>query len=202
GWSAAISLVIGVPIGLAIGIGRFRGRNTMIAVANSGFGIPPIVVGLFLFLIFVRAGAFGSLNLIYTIHGMVVAQCVLDVPIVVALTASAARSIDPALIAQARALGASRGQVGAFAVREARNGVIVAAIAAIGAGLSEVGAMILVGGNIFMQTRTMAGAILTDVSAGNYAEGIAIGILLLGLVLVLAAVLTFVQLRQVSSRTE
>jgi len=150
----------------------------------------------------VRAGVFGGLNLVYTVRGMIVAQCVLDIPIVIALTAAAARTIDPGLIAQARALGASRRQVGAFAAREARNGIVVAAIAAIGAGLSEVGAMVLVGGNIFMQTRTMAGAILTDVSAGNYSEGIAVGILLLGLVFLLAAALTWVQLREASLRRE
>jgi tungstate transport system permease protein len=201
-WSAFISLLIGVPIGLAIGLGRFRGRQTMLAVANTGFGIPPIVVGLFCFLLFVRAGVFGSLNLVYTVRGMIVAQCILDVPIVIALTAAAARTIDPGLIAQARAFHASRAQVGLFAIREARNGIVVAAIAAIGAGLSEVGAMVLVGGNIYLQTRTMAGAILTDVSAGNYSEGIAVGILLLGLVFLLAAALTYVQLKEVSSRGE
>jgi tungstate transport system permease protein len=195
GWSALIALLLGVPVGLAIGIGRFRGRRTLLALANSGFGLPPVAVGLFVLLFLLREGPLGSLNLAYTVRGMVIAQTLLDVPIVIALTASAARSVDPALLTQARALGASRLRVGAFTVREAHNGIVVAAIAAVGAGLSEVGAMVLVGGNIFMQTRTMAGAILTSVSAGDYSEGIALGVLLLGLVFLLAAALTFVQMR-------
>jgi tungstate transport system permease protein len=199
-WSAALSLVIGVPIGLTIGLGRFRGRRTLLAAANSGFGLPPVAVGLFVLLFLLREGPLGSLNLAYTIGGMVIAQTLLDVPIVIALTAAAARAVDPGLLAQARALGASRWRVGVFTVREAHNGIVVAAIAAVGAGLSEVGAMVLVGGNIFMQTRTMAGAILTSVSAGDYSEGIAVGVLLLGLVFLLAAALTFVQMRDPASR--
>src|ERR1700722_7299652 len=199
-WSALIGLVVGVPIGLAIGVGRFRGRRALLALANSGFGLPPVAVGLFVLLMVLRAGPLGSLNLAYKVQGMVVAQSILDIPIVIALTASAARAVDPGLLAQARALGASRFRVGVFAVREARNGVVVAAIAAVGAGFSEVGAVVLVGGNIYLQTRTMAGAMLTSVSAGDYSEGIAIGIVLVGLVVLLGAALTFVQLRDAPVR--
>jgi tungstate transport system permease protein len=200
-WSALIGLLIGVPIGLAVGIGRFRGRQGLLALANSGFGIPPVVVGVFLVLILLRAGPLGPLGLAYTVKGMVVAQSVLDIPIVIALTASAARSVDPGLLAQARALGASRWRVGWFTAREARNGIVVAAIAAVGAGLSEVAAVVLVGGNIIGQTRTMAGAMLTSVSAGDYAEAIALGVLLLGLVILLGAALTFLQLRDAPARS-
>jgi tungstate transport system permease protein len=199
-WAAGIALLIGVPLGLAIGVGRFRGRRALLALANSGFGLPPVAVGLFVLLMVLRAGPLGFLGLAYTVRGMVVAQTLLDLPIVIALTASAARSLDPALLAQARALGASRWRVGAFTVREAHNGIVVAALAAVGAGLSEVGAMVLVGGNIIGHTRTMAGAILTSVSAGDYSEGIALGVLLLGLVFLLAAALTFVQLRDAAPR--
>jgi tungstate transport system permease protein len=199
-WAAFFSLLIGVPIGIALGIGRFRGRNTMVAVANSGFGLPPVVVGLFLALLLLRAGPFGSFGLIYTVRGMIVAQCILDIPLVIALTAAAAHAVDPGLLAQARALGASRIRVGLFTMREARYGIVIAAIAAVGAGLSEVAAVVLVGGNIYMHTRTMAGAMLTSISAGNYSEGIALGVLLLGIVLLLGALLTFLQLRDAPDR--
>jgi tungstate transport system permease protein len=194
--AAAIALVIGVPIGVALGIGRFRGRRIMQAFANSGFGLPPIVVGLFVLLMTLRAGPLGGLRLAYTVRDMIVAQTILDLPIVIALTAAAAGTLDSGLLAQARALGASRLRLGAFAAREARNGIVVATLAAIGAGLSEVGAVVLVGGNITYQTRTAAGSILTSVSAGNYAEGIATGVLLLGAILIIAAILTYFQLRQ------
>jgi tungstate transport system permease protein len=194
--AAFLALLIGVPAGIAIGIGRFRGRRTALAFANSGFGLPPIVVGLYVLLLTLRAGPLGGLHLVYTVRGMIVAQTILDLPIVVALTAAATRMLDPGLLAQARALGASRLRVGLFTARESRNGIVVAALAAIGAGLSEVGAVVLVGGNILQQTRTAAGAILTSVSGGNYAEGIALGTLLLGAVFLIAAILTWFQLRQ------
>jgi tungstate transport system permease protein len=199
-WAALIALLIGVPIGLAIGVGRFRGRGVMLAIANSGFGLPPVAVGLFLILLLFRAAPLGFLGLAYTVRGMVLAQCILDLPIVIAVTASAARAVDPGLLAQARALGASNWRVGAFAAREAHSGIVVAAIAAIGAGVSEVAAVVLVGGNIYGQTRTMGGAILTDISAGNYVDGIAIGFLLLGLILILGAAFTFVQVRAAHAR--
>lgn len=194
--AALIALVIGVPLGLVIGLGSFRFRGALHAVANAGLGLPPVVVGLFLSIALFRQGPLGGLGLIYTVPGMVLAQVLLDLPVVVALTTSAALAVEPGLVAQARALGASRWRVGALVGREARIGVIAAAIAAIGSGLSEVGAVILVGGNIDGETRTMGGAILTSVAAGQYAEGIAVGLVLLGLIFVLAASLTAIQGRR------
>jgi tungstate transport system permease protein len=198
--AAFFAMLIGVPLGLMLGLGSFRGRTVGMAFANSGFGLPPVVVGLVLTIMMFGRGPLGSLHLIYTVRGMIVAQFLLDLPIVIALTAAAARLVDPGLITQARALGASRWRIGVLGLREARYGVIVAAIGAIGAGLSEVGAVVLVGGNIDQQTRTMAGAILTSVSAGKYGLGIALSSILLGLVFVLAAVLTVLQQRDLRER--
>lgn len=192
-WATIFALLIGLPIGLLLGLGRFRTRRVWLGLANGGLGLPPVVVGLFVALLLFNEGPFGGLHLIYTLQGMIVAQTILALPIVVALTASSVMAIDPALLQQAGALGASRWRLGTFALREARVGVFVAAMAAMGASLSEVGAVVLVGGNIDGSTRTMAGAILTSLSGGYYAEGIALGIILLGLIFLLAAALTVVQ---------
>jgi tungstate transport system permease protein len=193
--AAIIALALGVPAGIALGLGRFRGRTLLTTTANAGFGLPPVVVGLVLALLFFRRGPLGSFDLIYTVRGMIVAQLVLDLPIVVALTVVAVQAIDPSLLAQARALGAGRVQLGVFAMREARAGIVVAALAALGAGFSEVAAVVLVGGNIDEQTRTAGGAILTSISAGRYSQGIALGVVLLGAIFVLAAAMTLIQQR-------
>jgi tungstate transport system permease protein len=199
-FSAAIALVVGVPIGLLLGVGRFRGRRALLAGAYGGFGLPPVLVGLVVALLLFRTGPLGSLGWIYSVPGMLLAQFILDLPVVVALTATAAHAVEPELLEQARAFGVSRLRLGLFTMREARHGIIVAALAAIGAGLSEVGAVVLVGGNIDLQTRTMAGAILTSVSAGRYGQGIALGIVLLILVLVLTTLVMVVQHRSPRER--
>lgn len=191
--ATVLAVIIGLPIAAAVGLGRFRGRSFLGAIANAGLGLPPVVVGLVVALLLFRGGPLGSLHLIYTVPGMVLAQTILDIPIIIALVIAALLGLDGGLIDQARALGAGRLQVAVFAIAEARIGVIVAVIAAVGAGLSEVGAVVLVGGNVDGQTRTMAGTVLTTISAGNYAEGIAVGMLLLALVLLLTIVLTLIQ---------
>ena len=190
--STVLAMALGVPLGVLLGLGRFRGRRLLLALANGGLGLPPVVVGLVVALLLFNQGPLGGLHLIYTIRGMVLAQLVLSLPLVVALVASAVEALDAGLLAQARALGAGRVQLAAFAVRESRTGV-VAAIAALGSALSEVGAVVVVGGNINLQTRTAAGAVLNALGEGEYAQGIAVGLLLLGIVLVLAGGLTLAQ---------
>lgn len=192
-WSTLLALVIGLPIGLLLGLGRFRGRRAGLSVANAGMGFPPVVVGLIVALLLFREAPFGGLHLIYTVRGVIVAQTLLSLPLVVALSAAAVQAVPVALLDQARALGASRPQVGALALREARIGVIAAAIAALGSALSEVGAVVLVGGNITGQTQTLASAVLVEVSAGDYGRAVALGAILLGLILVIAAGLTLYQ---------
>jgi tungstate transport system permease protein len=194
--STAFALVIGLPIGLWLGLAPSRGRKFGLALFNAGLGLPPVLVGLFVSLLLLRQGPFGGLHLIYTVGGMVLAQTVLAVPIVAAFTASAVQGVPTGLFDQARALGASRRGVAGLALREARVGVIAATIAAVGSALSEVGAIVLVGGNIQGQTQTLASAVLARVSAGDYARAIAVGVILLGLVLLVAAALTIAQQRE------
>jgi tungstate transport system permease protein len=195
-FSTLLSLAIGLPIGLALGLGRFRGRRAGLALANAGMGLPPVVIGLVVALLLFRGAPLGGLNLLYTLNGVILAQAVLAFPLVAALTASAVQSLPGGLLDQARAFGATRTAVAALALREARVGVLAAAIAAVGSAFAEVGAVVLVGGNIQGQTQTLASAVLVRVSAGEYGTAIALGILLLGLVLMLASALTAMQQRQ------
>jgi tungstate transport system permease protein len=188
-----VALVIGLPIGLALSLGRFRGRGVGLVLANAGLGLPPVIVGLVLVLFMFPTAPLGRFHLLFTLNGVYVAQTVLALPIIVALTASAVRDIAPGLLDQARAFGAGRIQVGALAVREARTGIVAAIIAAIGSGLSEVGAVVLVGGNIDGLTQTLASATLAQVNAARWADAMAIGIVLLGLILVVVALLTVLQ---------
>ena len=192
-WSTLLALLAGLPIGLWLGLGRFTGRRLGLATANAGLGLPPVVVGLVVSLFLFRGAPLGFLELIYTVEGMIVAQTVLSLPIVAALTAAAVQGVEPGLLRQARALGASRARVAALALREARVGVLAATIGALGSALSEVGALVIVGGNIQGQTQTLATAVLVRVSAGEYAQAIALGVLLLGLVFVISATLTVAQ---------
>jgi tungstate transport system permease protein len=193
--STMVALIIGLPIGLAIGLGRFRGRGLAFALANAGLVLPPVVVGLVLSLLMFPASPLGRFHLLFTLKGVYVAQSVLAVPIVAALTASAVGAVPRGLLAQARAFDAGRSQVWALALREARLGILTGVIAAIGSAMSEVGAVVLVGGNVYGSDQTLASAALEAVNAGDFATGIAIGIILLGLILVVMGALTFIQHR-------
>lgn len=191
--STLVALVIGLPIGVVLGIGRFRGRGIGLGLANAGLGLPPVVVGLVLALLLFPESPLGGLHLLFTLRGVFVAQTVLALPIITALTASAVRSIAPGLLDQARAFGASRVHVAVLALREARIGILAAIIAAVGSALSEVGAVVLVGGNIEGVDQTLASAALSKIDAGHFSEGLAIGILLLILIALIAGALTALQ---------
>lgn len=191
--STTIALVIGVPIGLALGLGRFPGRRLALAIANVGFVLPPVLIGLVLYLLMYPAAPLGRFHLIYTLRGVYVAQTVLALPIVVALSSSAVQAVPAGLLAQARAFGAGTIQVWGLALREARIGILTAAIATVGSALSEVGAIVLVGGNIQGRDETLASAALSQVAGADYVEAVAIGIVLLGLMTLIIAALTFAQ---------
>ena len=195
-WSTLLALAAGLPLGLLLGLARFPGRGSALALVNAGMGLPPVIVGLVVALLLFRGAPLGGLNLLYTLNGVILAQAVLAFPIVAALTASAVQSLPSGLLDQARAFGASRTAVATLALREARIGVLAATIAAAGSAFAEVGAVVLVGGNIQGETQTLASAVLVRVSAGEYGTAIALGILLLGLVLLLAAALTVLQQRR------
>lgn len=193
GVSTAVAAVVGIPLGVAIGIGRFRGRASALVIANTGLSLPPVVVGVVLALLMFPMAPLGPLRLLFTLNGVIVAQTVLAFPILVALTAAAVRSLEPGLLDQARAFRAGRLRVAGLAVREARIGVVAAVIAAVGSGLSEVGAVVLVGGNIEGYDQTLASAALQQIDAAHFVQGVAIGILLLSLILIVTALLTFLQ---------
>jgi tungstate transport system permease protein len=194
--STAIALVIGLPIGLVIGLGRFRGRRVLHILANASLALPPVIVGLTVLLLLLPNGAFGSLHIAYTLRGVYVAQTILALPYIVALTPAAIQGLPPGLLAQARALGAGRVQLSVLALREAKIGVLAAVIAAFGATLSEVGAVVIVGGNIQNYDQTLASAILSQVTDyANYPYAVGIGLVLLVLILVLIGLLTVLQQR-------
>lgn len=191
--STGVSLLVGLPVGLAIALGRFPGRSVLVVLANLGFALPPVVVGLVLALLMFPEAPLGRLDLLFTLKGVYIAQTCLALPLMVALTISSVRDVTPGLLDQARAFGAGRMAVARLAAREARIGITAAALAAVGSGLSEVGAIVLVGGNIQGYDQTLASAALESVAAGRYAEGMAIGIILLGVIVVLTATLTWLQ---------
>jgi tungstate transport system permease protein len=183
--ATAVAAVIGLPIGLAIGLGRFRGRRTLHLLANASLGLPPVLLGLFLFLVFVPQGPLGSLHLNVTRQAVVIAQTILALPYVVALSAAAIQGLPQGLLSQARVLDAGRRQLATLALREARIGVMAALIAALGSALSEVGAIAIVGGNVYGFDQTLASAALYEADAAHYDDAVAIGIVLIALILVL-----------------
>jgi tungstate transport system permease protein len=193
--ATALAAVIGLPIALVIGLGRFRGRGALQVLANASLALPPVLVGLVLWFMFVPQGPLGSLNLNITRRAVFIAQTILALPYVVALSAAAFQALPPGLLNQARLLGAGRRQLGVLALREARVGVLAAIIAAMGTTLAEVGAIVIVGGNIYGYDQTLASAALYETNAANYADAVAIGIVLFVLILVLMGSLGVLQHR-------
>jgi len=181
GTALAISIVLGVPIGAALGLSRLRARGFITALLYTGMGLPPVVVGLFVYLMISRSGPFGILGWLFTPSAMVVAQVIIAFPLVAGLTMTAVQGVDPALRVQVRSLGATRWQETWAVLREARIGVIAAIVAAFGSIVSEVGAVMLVGGNIDGKTRVLTTAIVLNTRTGEFAAAIALGIILLAL---------------------
>jgi tungstate transport system permease protein len=193
--STAIALVLGLPVGLVLGLGRFRGRRVLHLLANASMALPPVIVGVGVLLLLLPAGVLGSLRIEFSLSGVYFAQTILALPFIVALSAAAVQALAPGLLAQARSLGAGRGQLAWLALREAKIGVLAAVIAALGSALSEVGAVIIVGGNVEGHDQTLASAVVDQIDNAGYQYALAIGIVLLALVLVLLAGLTVVQQR-------
>jgi len=161
--STGVALVIGLPIGLTIGLGRFRGRRILQVLANASLAVPPVLVGVGVLLLLLPEGAFGFLRIEFTLRAVYVAQTILALPYIVALSAAAVQALPAGLLGQARALGAGRGQLALLALREAKIGVMAAIIAALGSALAEVGAVIIVGGNVAYKDQTLATAVLAQI---------------------------------------
>jgi len=184
GLALLLSTLVGVPLGALLGLTRFRGRRAVTAVLYTGMGLPPVVVGLFVYLLLSRSGPFGELGWLFTPSAMVVAQTIIAFPLVTGLTMSAVASVDPALRQQAFALGATGRQISWVVLREARVGVTAAIVAAFGGIISEVGAVMLVGGNIARQTRVLTTAVVLYTRQGDFALAMALGVILIGLAFV------------------
>jgi tungstate transport system permease protein len=184
-----ISTVVGIPIGVALGLNRFFGRRLLIALMYTGMGFPPVVIGLFVYLMLSRSGPLGSLNLplvpaLFTPGAMVVAQSIIAFPLVAGFTMAAVMGVDPHLRQQVMALGATKRQAALAVLMEARVGVIVAVIAGFGGIISEVGAVMMVGGNIEGRTRVLTTAIVLSTRQGEFDLAIALGLILLGITFV------------------
>ncbi len=196
GAATCLSLLLGVPLGVALALSRFPGRGLAISLVNTGMGLPPVVVGLFVSILLWRSGPFGFLEWIYTPIAMVVAQLAIAAPIVTGLTVAAIQQIPVRFRLQMRGLGASRGQLLWVLLREAKLPMLAAAMAGFGGVISEVGASLMVGGNIRGHTRVLTTATVLEASKGDFDVAIALSVLLLAIVFLVNAALTWIQQRR------
>lgn len=195
GLALLIASAAGLPLGAVVALKRFPLRSSVITMMNTFTGLPPVVAGLFLYIILSRSGPLGFMGLLYSPSAMVMAQTILALPIVASLTHSAVVSVDPVIREATAALGATPFQVTFKIVREARYGIMAGVIAAFGRVMAEVGAILLVGGNIAGYTRVMTTAIALETDKGNFELAIALGIILLTLSLIINMLLHSLQSR-------
>jgi tungstate transport system permease protein len=179
GVALVFSTLVGIPVGSWLGLTRFPGRSLIVALLYTGMGFPPVVVGLFVYLMLSRSGPAGFLGWLFTPNAMIAAQTVISFPLVAGFTMAAVMGVDPDLRQQVRGLGATTWQTTVAILREARIGVVVSVIAGLGSIISEVGAVMLVGGNIQGKTRVLTTAIVLETRKGNFDLAIALGIVLL-----------------------
>jgi tungstate transport system permease protein len=195
GSATMLSLLVGIPLGTVLALTRFPGRNFAMSLVNTGMGLPPVVVGLFVSIFLWRSGPLGFLELLYTPTAIVIAQLVIAGPIVTGLTMTAVQQVNPRLRLQLVGLGASRLQVVWLLLKEARLPLLAAVMAGFGAVISEIGASIMVGGNIYRQTRVLTTATVLETSKGNFDMAIALSLLLLLLTFAVNWALTWIQQR-------
>jgi tungstate transport system permease protein len=181
GMALLLATVLGVPVGALLALKRFPLRGLILTLLNTGMGLPPVVVGLFLYLILSRSGPLGFMAVLYTPSAMIIAQTILAFPIVASLSHAAIVGVDPIIRVASRTLGATPRQEAVTLVLEARYGIFAAVIAAFGRVSAEVGAVLMVGGNIANYTRVMTTTIALETDKGNFDLGIALGVILLTL---------------------
>jgi tungstate transport system permease protein len=195
GLATAISLAIGLPLGTWLALVRFRSREFTLSLVNTGMALPPVVVGLFVAMLLWRSGPLGGLSLMYTPQAMVIAEVIIATPVMLGLTVAALGQLDPRLRLQLLGLGASRWQATWWLWRGAPPPLLAALMAAFGAVISEVGAAMMVGGNIRHETRVLTTSIVLETGKGEFGAAIALGIVLLALAFIVNAVLTRAQHR-------
>jgi tungstate transport system permease protein len=193
GLATLLSLIVGVPLGMALALSRMRGRTVLLGVVNTGMGLPPVVVGLVTVILLWRTGPLGDLRLLYTWKALVIAQAALSIPIITGFTAAAIQSLNPRLRLQLLGLGASRPQMLRLLIRESHLLLLAAVMAGFGAAISEVGASMQVGGNIQGRTRILTTTIVLESGRGNFEVALALGIILLLLAFGVTLALTFLQ---------
>lgn len=196
GMATMISLFLGISCGTAVALSEFPGRNLLVSFINAGMALPPVVVGLFVTVFFWRNGPFGFMELLYTPMAMVVAQAIIATPIVMGITLAAMQSLPKKLRLQVLALGATRLQMLLILMREARLPLLAAVMAGFGGVISEVGASIMVGGNIKGYSRVLTTATVMETGRGNFDMAIALSIILLFFVFLINLALTLIQQRE------
>jgi tungstate transport system permease protein len=196
GLATASSLAVGVPFGTALALARFPGRSLVVSLVNTGMGLPPVVVGLFVTILLWRSGVLGGLELLYTPSAMILAQFVIAAPIVTGLTLAAVQQIPERFRLQMLALGASRRQLTWILMREARLPMLAAVMAGFGGVISEVGASMMVGGNIRGSTRVLTTATVLEAGKGNFDIAIALSVILLAITFLVNWALTWIQQRR------
>ncbi len=195
GIATLLSVVIGLPLGTWLALGALKGKGCFLSVINTGMALPPVVVGLWVSIFLWRSGPLGDLHLIYTPAAIVIAQLIIAAPLMIGLTVTALQQLNPKLQLQLLGLGASRSQLILALWREARLPLLAALMAAFGSVISEVGASMMVGGNIRGQTRVLTTAIVLETGKGQFATAIALGFILLLLAYLVNLVFTTVQQR-------
>jgi tungstate transport system permease protein len=195
GAATLISVLIGLPIGTWLALSRMRSRGVLLSAVNTGMALPPVVVGLVVALLLWRSGILGDLGLMYTPGAMVIAEVIIATPVMAGLTYAGLGQLDPRLQLQLQGLGASRWQMTWWLWRESRLALLAALMAAFGSVISEVGAAMMVGGNIRHQTRVLTTSIVLETGKGEFLAAFALGVVLLALAFLVNAVLTWAQNR-------
>ena len=193
--ATAISLLIGLPVGTWLALGNFRARSFILSIINTGMALPPVVVGFVVAMMLWRSGPLGDFNLIYTPAAIVIAQTIIAAPVVTGLTAAALQALDPRLRQQLLGLGASNLQMIWMLWREARLPLLAALMAGFGSVISEVGASMMVGGNIQGQTRVLTTAIVLETDKGEFNVALGLSALLLVITYLITLALTWIQQR-------
>jgi len=199
-FATVVSVLIGVPLGGLLAIKRFPLKKVVISVVNTGMGLPPVVVGLIAMLFLSRNGPLGFLGWLYTPAGMVLAQVIIATPVITGLSLSAMQSLDRKFYLQMLTLGAGQWQALWVCLKEVKLSILAAIIAGFGSIISEVGAVMIVGGNIRHQTRVLTTAVVMETHMGNFDMAIALGLILLSLTFLINIALTFIQ--QQKAQTE
>ncbi|MEP3331260.1 ABC transporter permease [Sedimentitalea sp.] len=191
-----IAAVIGMPLGAALAVGRFPGRRLVVVLLNALMGLPPVVVGLLVYLMLSRSGPLGVLHLLYTPTAMIIAQVVLVTPIIAALTRQTVETLDDEYAEQLRSMGVSRLASIPTLVWDGRVALLTALLAGFGRAIAEVGAVIMVGGNINHVTRVMTTTIALETSKGNLALALALGAILIGIAVSVTGLVSLLALRE------